>query len=130
MAKFNMQFPKQIFLATLAVGFVASYPMYLWADRDVVVGVITGGLISLVNVLIGYISVEFAFDKPNATFLKVVLGGMGIRLSLIAVTLILLIKVFDLHLYSLISSMLFFYFLYITFEIVFINKKIALKNQL
>ncbi len=130
MAQFNMKFPKHIFFATLAVGFVASYPMYLWADRDVVVGVITGGLISLVNVLIGYISVEFAFDKSNATFLKVVLGGIGVRLLLIAVTLILLIKVFDLHLYSLISSMLFFYFLYITFEIVFINKKITLKNQL
>lgn len=130
MAKFDMRFPKQIVLATLAVGLLASYPMYVWADREIVVGVVTGGIISLINVLIGYISVEFAFNKSNATFLKVVLGGMGIRLSLIAVTLILLIKVFDIHLYSLISSMFFFYFLYIIFEIVFVNKKIALKNRL
>jgi len=127
--KSDMKFPRQILLATLTVGLLASYPMYLWADREVVVGVLTGGLISLVNVLIGYVSVEFAFNKSNATFLKVVLGGMGVRLSLIAVTLIVLIKVFSVHLYSLISSMLFFYFLYITFEILFINKKIALKNR-
>ncbi|MEE9224583.1 MAG: ATP synthase subunit I [Bacteroidota bacterium] len=127
--KSDMKFPRQILLATLAVGLLASYPMYLWADREVVVGVLTGGLISLVNVLIGYVSVEFAFNKSNATFLKVVLGGMGVRLSLIAVTLIVLIKVSSVHLYSLISSMLFFYFLYITFEILFINKKIALKNR-
>ena len=123
-----MEFLRQILLATLAVGLLGSYPMYLWADREIVVGVVTGGFISLVNVIMGYVSVEFAFNKSNATFLKVILGGMGVRLSLIAVTLILVIKVFDIHLYSMISSMFFFYFLYITFEILFINKKIALKN--
>lgn len=129
MEKLDLKFAKQIALATVGAALLAAYPMYVWADREMIVGVVTGGAISLVNVLIGYISVEYAFNKPSATFLKVVLGGMGIRLSLIAVTLILLIKVFQIHLYSLISSMIIFYFLYITFEIVFINRKISLKNR-
>ncbi len=127
--KFDMKFPRQILLTTLGVAILASYPMYLWADREVVIGVVAGGLISLVNVLIGYISVEFAFNKSNATFLKVVLGGMGIRLASVAAIIVFLIKVFSIHLYSMISSMLCFYFLYIAFEILFINKKIALKNH-
>jgi len=129
MVKLDLKFAKQIALATVGAALLAAYPMYVWADREMIVGVVTGGAISLVNVLIGYISVEYAFNKPNPTFLKVVLGGMGIRLSLIAFTLILLIKVFQIHLYSLISSMIIFYFLYITFEIVFINRKISLKNR-
>jgi hypothetical protein len=127
--KYDLAFPRKIVLVLLAIGLVAVYPLYTLGDRGVTTGFVAGGLISFMNVLAGYFSIEYAFDKPNTTFLKIILGGMGIRLLAIAAIFFLLIKVFDFHALSLTASLFFFYFLFVIFEILFVNKKLALKKS-
>ena len=127
--KFDIAFPKKIVLVLLLIGVLAVYPLYKVSDREVTVGFVTGGLISFINVLVGFFSIEYAFDKSNATFLKVILGGMGIRLLAIAALVFILIKVFDFHVFSLTASLFFFYFLFVIFEIVYVNKKLTLKKN-
>jgi len=54
---------------------------------------------------------------------------MGIRLFLMAVILVLLIKVFQLHVGALIGSMGVFYVAFLTLEVFYIQKKINSKQQ-
>ncbi len=127
---FDLAFPKKIVSVFLLIGLLAVYPLYEIGDREITVGFITGGLIGFLNVLAGYFSIEYAFEKSNVTFLKVILGGMGIRLIAIAALVLVLIKVFDFHITSLTASLFFFYFLFVILEILFVNKKLTLKKNL
>lgn len=88
-----------------------------------------GSAMSLANFLLGFLSVEFAFDKSHTTFLKIVLGGMALRLFLMALTVLVLIKGYDVDALSLMLTLLGFYALNLTLEIVFLQKKVALKNS-
>ncbi len=130
LGRYDLTFPRQIFFALLAVAALSFYPLYRYATREILVGCFVGCGISFFNVLVGYFSIEYAFDKPNPVFLKVILGGMGLRLLLIAAVVIVLIKVFDFHVMSLTAALFFFYFLFMVFEIMSITKKISLKKNL
>jgi hypothetical protein len=126
--KFDPTLPKRILLLVLLIAVLAAYPLFKAGDREITVGFITGCLISLVSVTAGYLLIEYGIEKPNATFLKIILGGMVARLILIPTVVVVLIRVFGLHLISLTASLLFFYFLFLMLEILFLNKKLALKK--
>ncbi|MEK6569806.1 MAG: ATP synthase subunit I [Bacteroidota bacterium] len=128
--KFDLAFPRKIVVLLFFIGLLSVYPLYRIGDGEVTAGFIAGGLIGFLNVLAGYFSIEYAFDKSNVTFLKVILGGMGVRLFLIAAAVVILIKVFHFHLYSLTVSLFFFYFLFVILEILFVNKKLSVKKNL
>ncbi len=128
--KLHPTFPMRIGLVLLIAALLSIYPLYRLGDREVTAGFIAGALISFLNVLGGYISIEYAFEKPSVTFLKVILGGMGIRLLLIAAVVVVLIKFFHFHVYSLTASLFFFYFLFVILEIMFVNKKTSVKKKL
>jgi hypothetical protein len=113
----------------LVLGVLSAYPLSVYADKEIIVSVIAGCVVSVLNALAGYVSIEYAFDKPNAVFLKIVLGGMGIRLVALGIIVVLLIKVFHLHLFGLIASLFAFYFIFVVAEIVFLNKKMSLKKS-
>lgn len=127
--KLDLEFPKKITTILLLIGLLSVYPLYRVGDAGITAGFIAGALISFLNALAGYFSIEYAFDRPNVTFLKVILGGMGIRLLLIGAAVILFIKVFHFHLYSLTASLFFFYFLFMILEILFVNKKLSVKKK-
>ena len=126
--KFDATLPKRIILLVLLIGILAAYPLFKAGDREITVGFITGCLISLVSVTVGYLLIEYGIEKPNATFLKIILGGMAARLILIPVVVVVLIRVFQFHLVSLTASLFLSYFLFLIFEILFLNKKLALKK--
>lgn len=126
--KFDPALPKRILVLVLLVGVLATYPLFKAGDRDITVGFITGCLISLVNVTAGYLLIEYGIEKPNATFLKIILGGMVARLILTPAIVVVLIRVFRFHLLSLTGSLFFSYFLFLILEILFLNKKLALKK--
>ena len=128
--KLDFSFPRKIVLVLLLIGLLSVYPLYKVGDSEITIGFIAGCLISFLNVLFGYFSIEYAFDKPHPTFLKVILGGMGVRLFFIAALVIFLIKVLHFHLYSLTASLFFSYFLFVTLEILFVNKKLSQKKNL
>ena len=126
--KFDATLPKRIILLVLLIGILAAYPLFKAGDREITVGFITGCLISLVSVTVGYLLIEYGIEKPNATFLKIILGGMAARLILIPAVVVVLIRVFGFHLVSLTASLFLSYFLFLIVEILFLNKKLALKK--
>jgi F0F1-type ATP synthase assembly protein I len=126
--KLDPTLPKRIALLVLLVGVLAAYPLHKTGNRDVTIGFITGCLISLVSVTAGYLLIEYGINKPNATFLKLILGGMAGRLILIPAIVVVLVRVFEFHALSLTVSLFFFYFLFLVVEILFLNKKLALKK--
>ncbi len=127
--KVDWSFPRQIFLAIMIIGCVGTYPLLKFGTIKIFEAVIVGAILTTVNVLLGYAAIEYSLGKSTTTFFKFVIGGMGIRLFLMAVILVLLIKVFQLHVGALIGSMGIFYVAFLTLEVFYIQKKINSKQQ-
>lgn len=71
--------------------------------------IVVGALLSTLNVLAGFLAIEYAMEKSHETFLKAVLGGMGLRMAVMLGLLVLLIKLGGLHTVALVGSTLGFY---------------------
>ena len=127
--KVDWSFPRQIFLAIVVIGCVGIYPLVKFGSNEIIQAAIAGALFATVNVLLGYAAIEYSLGKSTTTFFKFVLGGMGLRLLLMAVVLVLLVKVFHLHVGALVGSMGIFYVVFLTLEIFYIQKKINNKQQ-
>lgn len=127
--KIDWSFPKQVVFVLLIVGGCASYPLIFYGSQEVITAVVVGALLSTVNVLLGYTAIEYSFEKSITTFLKFVLGGMGIRLALILAAIVILIKTADIHVGGLVVSLGIFYIIYLTLEILFIQKKVDKRQQ-
>jgi len=100
-----------------------------FGSNEIIQAAIVGALFATVNVLLGYAAIEYSLGKSTTTFFKFVIGGMGLRLLLMAVVLVLLVKVFQLHVGALVGSMGIFYVVFLTLEIFYIQKKINNKQQ-
>ena len=127
--KIDWSFPRQILLALLIVGGLSAYPLAAYGDREIVSASVVGALLTTVNVLLGFAAIEFSFDKSTTTFFKYVIGGMGVRMFLMAGMLVALIKVFRFHIGPLVASMGTLYVIFLTLEILYIQKKIQSKQQ-
>jgi hypothetical protein len=127
--KVDWSFPKQILLTLLIVGGLAAYPLAKFGNRDIIVAASVGALLTTMNVLLGFAAIEISFDRSAATFFKYVLGGMGIRMFLMAGVLVLLIKGFGFHIGALVASMGILYVMFLTLEVFYIQKKIQSKRQ-
>jgi hypothetical protein len=86
-------------------------------------------LLSTVNVLLGFLAIECSFERSYSTFLKAVLGGMGLRMVLMLGAMWVLISMFQMHALALALSMLGFYLVYLVMEILYIQRKVVVKNQ-
>jgi hypothetical protein len=91
--------------------------------------VIYGGLIATCNVLVGYAAVEYSFDKPASTFLKVVLGGMAVRILVVGAIIALLIEFAHVHVGGLVGSLGVCYTVFLVIEILFIQRKVSVRQQ-
>jgi hypothetical protein len=120
---FSMKFPKQVLLTLTVVGVLITYPLMQWADREIINGVIAGILLSVVNVMMGYVAIEYSFNKSYTIFMQVVLGGVGIRLFFMAGLLLLLVGVFKLHAFSLVGSLFGMYAIFLVLEVLYIHNK-------
>ena len=96
---------------------------------ETVVAAAVGALLSTVNVLAGYLTIEYSFEKSYTTFLKTVLGGMGVRMALMLGALLISIKVIELNAAALTVSLLSFYVIFLAMEIFFLQKKATARNQ-
>ena len=127
--RFDGAFPKQILVTFLTLAAAAGYPLARFASREILEASITGAVISTVNVLLGYVAIEYAFDKSYTTFLKAVLGGMGMRMALMLGTMVGLIILVHQHAVALVVSVLIFHVCYLALEVLFIQKKMTARNQ-
>ena len=116
-------FLKYILVYSAVVLLIAIYPIFFFATKVQALSIAVGYIISFINVLIGYTLNKSALGKNTKSFMVMVLGGMGIRLMIVAILLVLLLNYTQLESISLVSSVFFFYFLFISIEIYFLLKK-------
>jgi len=123
-----VSFPKQVFLTCGAICAFAAYPLIKYGSGEVLRAVIAGGIIATLNILAGYAAIEYSVNKSMNTFMKFVFGGMGVRLAVMTGLLVALIRLFGFHAAALIASLAVFYIAYLGLEIVFIQKKLGLRQ--
>ena len=113
----------------MIIAVLGAYPLTSFGDSEMMKAAIVGALLTTVNVLLGYAAIEYSLGRSTATFFKYVLGGMGVRMFLMAGILVILIKAFNFHVAALITSMGVFYVVFLTLEIFYIQKKVQSKQQ-
>ncbi len=126
--KFDPAFLKYVLYASVIVLIVSFYPVYMYLSPAQIMAIIYGYLLSLLNVIIGYALISNAFEKKTKSFMIIVFGGMGVRMLLVAIMLLILLYIVQLEPVSLVSSVFFFYFLFMAIEIKFIYKKSSKTN--
>lgn len=110
------------------IALLSWYPLSTYGTPGVVAAFLASAVLSVVHLLSGCWAIDYSFDKPPTTFLKVVLGSMGVRLVLMSGIFIVLIKVCDIPALPLMLSLLFFYGVNLGLEIYYLQKKVKLKS--
>ena len=87
-----------------------------------------GAAVSLVNFLLGFVAIEYSYERSHTTFLKVILAGMVARLFAMTAAVIVLIRVFQYDALTLMLTLLGYYSINLAFEIAFLQKKVTLKK--
>jgi len=127
--KRSSSFPAQVLLVLLGAAVLLAFPLFVYGTAEIITAIAVGAILSTANVLLGYLAIEATFDKSTSTFFKAVLGGMGIRMLVMLGALGVLIGIVRMHAVALTASLLGFYAVYLVLEILFIQKKVSVKNQ-
>ena len=107
---------------SLFTALVSAYPVWKYSDTNQINAFLLGFIISFINALIGYKLSLMAFGKSVKSFMVLVFGGMGIRLIIVIIFLLILLQFTSIEALSLTGSVFFFYTLFITIEIYFLHK--------
>ena len=83
--------------------------------------ILIGDLIGFLNFLFGLIFLFIGISRPEKTFLMTFYGGILFRLLILLVIVVLIVKSLEINVNSFIFSLLFFYFFYLTVEIIYLN---------
>jgi hypothetical protein len=120
--------PTQVLTIILIAVVGGAYPMATLASSETITALIAGTLLSTLNVLAGYAAIEYSIGRSYTTFLKVVMGGMGIRMAAMLGIFLLCIKVLRLPIIPLSSAMMSFYSIFLILEILYIQTRFRPKN--
>ncbi|HMT11211.1 MAG TPA: hypothetical protein PKA39_06260 [Ignavibacteria bacterium] len=121
----DLNFLKYAAIISLILIAAASYPVYKYATEIQIYSFAAGYAISLLNALLGYKLNTMAFGKPTKSFMMLVFGGMGIRLLIVMLILLIILVYSPLDSMSLVGSVFFFYTVFIILEIYFLQKQQA-----
>lgn len=122
-------FPAQVALVLLCAVLLLALPMAILATGEVRTAAAAGAALSTVNVMLGYAAIRYSFEKSYSTFLKAVLGGMGLRLLFMLGAFIALVVGLGLHPVAFTVSLLVFYAVFMVLEIVFIQRQMTARNR-
>jgi len=129
MEKNDRRFPVQVGVTFCAIAAAAAYPLIRWGSAPVITAALVGGVLSTANVLLGFVMIEYGFEKSYTTFLKAVLGGMGLRMAFMLGALLILIMACHLHAVALTVTVVLFTMVYLVLEIIYLHRKVDVKNQ-
>ena len=119
------RFVKLLLAVSLITFILAAYPVSVYASSAQIYSFAFGFLISFFNALLGYYLSVRAFGKSVKSFMVMIFGGMGIRLLIVVIFLVLILQFTSLDSLSLTGSVFFFYTLFISLEIYFLHKVTA-----
>jgi hypothetical protein len=117
-------FLKQIGIVLLTASALGIYPLMTRANGEIAEGVIAGGMLSLVNVLMGYAVVRISAGKDHAEFMQVVLAGIAVRLFVMVGLMLIAVGLLKFHAFALISSLFVMYSVFLVVEVLYIHKHI------
>ena len=83
--------------------------------------ILIGNFLAFLNFILGLTFVSWGINRPNKQFLASLFGGLLIRLSLLLILLTSTLIFLEINEIVFIFSLLFFYFLYVTIEIFYLN---------
>ena len=119
----DVRFLRNLFFASAAVALLSAYPVSVYATAFQIYSIITGYIISLVIALVGFFLNKKAYEKSLRSFMVMVFGGIGIRMIITAISLVIALTLLKLDPVVLVLSVMFFYFLFISLEIYFLHRK-------
>ena len=90
--KVDWSFVRLVIFCFAGAAVLTYYPISGFVTAEVVRGIIAGGIMSFINLVLGYVAIEFSYERSHTTFLKYVLGGMVARLMLMSGVLLVLVK--------------------------------------
>ena len=109
-----------IFIPFLILVFIYSFS---FVSETFFISVITGGVLSTFNFLLGILAIKIGLKPSGDLFFKAVIGGMILRLFLVLVLVFISLKFLNINENSFIFSILFFYILYLIIEIIYLYMK-------
>jgi hypothetical protein len=115
---------------TLGITWVLLVPlMYFLAPAILLREVLMGCLLPVVCFIPGFYAVSWAVHRPLRPFMIAVFGGMLVRLLLIGLIFVLLVKLAQFHVATLLFSLIGFYTLCLIVELYFVNNRIRHREE-
>ena len=115
---------------TLGIAWVLLLPLlYFLAQSVLIREVLIGCFLPVVCFILGFYAVSWAVHRPLRPFMIAVFGGMLVRLLFIAIIFILLVKMTQFHVLSLLFSLIGFYTLCLVVELYFVNNRIRHREE-
>ena len=115
---------------TLGITWAVLIPlMYFLAPAMLLREVLIGCLLPVVCFIPGFYAVSWAVHRPLRPFMIAVFGGMLVRLLFIGLTFVLLVKLAQLHVATLLFSLIGFYTLCLIVELYFVNNRIRHREE-
>ena len=128
-ARIDLRFPLRVIAVLVGAGLLLAYPLALHAEPATRTAVVLGAALATVNVMMGYAAIEYAFHRSYTAFLKAVLGGMGVRMVVVLGVLVALIVSWGVPVLPLTLSLFGFYIVFLTLEVLYIQRKISDRHQ-
>jgi hypothetical protein len=122
-------FPRRVLLVLLVGAALGLYPLIRIGSGDVLLAVSVGAALSTLNVMAGFLTIEYSFGKSWTTFLKAAVGGMGVRMLVMLGVMVLMLKVVGLDPAAFLISLLGFYAVFLVLEVLYLQSKVSAKNQ-
>lgn len=92
-------------------------------DKLFISSALYAAVLNILNIILALLLYYFSIGKSNSTFLMLNLGGMGVRLFFLLVSVFIFLKFLKIDKYAFIFIFFIFYFLQIIFEIAYLNKR-------
>jgi len=83
--------------------------------------ILIGDIVGFSNFVLGLVFIFIGINRPDKFFLMTFYGGILIRLFVLSVIVVLIMKFLEINANNFIFSLLFFYFFYLTVEIIYLN---------
>ncbi len=113
----------QIVIASVVVGGLAAYPLLTYGTQEIINAAVIGFGLSIVNVLMGYAALRLSEQRSYVIFVQIVLGGIAVRLFLMAGVLLVLIWLVKLHALALVTSLFVMYVIFLALEVLYIHNR-------
>ncbi len=103
--------------------------LYFFAQLVLIREILIGCFLPVACFILGFYAVSWAVHRPLRPFMIAVFGGMLVRLLLIGTIFVLLVKLAQFHVSSLLFSLIGFYTLCLVVELYFVNNRIRYREE-